>query len=90
MYLAGLNSSSGVIIIADASKFEGVENRKRASVVGALLDMVFNMADLQRRQQTVSGFIQGSYQTVAADFVEVESTGCCTSKVGRISVCRIS
>ena len=49
MYLAGLNSSSGVIIIANANKFKGVENRKRTSIINALLDIVFNMADLQRR-----------------------------------------
>ena len=46
---------------------------------------ISDVADLQGRQQTVLGFVQGSYQTVAADFIEVESTGCCTSKVGRIS-----
>ena len=46
MYLIGLNSSSGVIIIADAGKFKGVENRKRTSVIGVLLDVVFNIADL--------------------------------------------
>ena len=49
MYLAGLNSFSGVIIIANAGKFEGVENRKYASVIGTLLDVVFDIADLQRR-----------------------------------------
>ena len=47
MYLAGLNSSGGVIIIADAGRFEGVKDRKRAGVVGALLDVVFDVADLQ-------------------------------------------
>ena len=31
-----------------------------------------------------SRFVQGSCRTVAAGFVEVESTGCCTSKVGRV------
>jgi hypothetical protein len=35
--LTGLNSSGGVIIVADASRFERVEDRKRAGVVGALL-----------------------------------------------------
>ena len=42
----GLNSSNKVIIVADASRFKGVENRKRTSVIGVLLDVVFNMADL--------------------------------------------
>ena len=49
MYLAGLNTSHRVIIVADTSRFKGVENRKRTSVVGALLDVVFNIADLQGR-----------------------------------------
>ena len=49
MYLAGLNSSSGVIIVVDTGKFKGVENRKRASVVDILLDIVFDIADLQKR-----------------------------------------
>ena len=44
--MAGLNFFSGVIIIANAGKFEGVENRKRASVISMLLDVVFNIADL--------------------------------------------
>ena len=57
VYLAGLNSFSKVIIVADASKFKGVKNRKRASVIGALLDVVFDIANLQRRQQTVLEFI---------------------------------
>ena len=47
MYLAGLDSSNRVIIIADAGKFKGVENRKYAGVIGTLLDIVFNIADLQ-------------------------------------------
>ena len=42
----GLNSSSKVIIVIDASKFEGVEDRKRAGVIGALLDVVFDIVDL--------------------------------------------
>ena len=46
MYLTGLNSFGGVIIIANIGKFKGVENKKRASVIGVLLDIVFNMADL--------------------------------------------
>ena len=46
MYLAGLNSFSGVIIVVNASKFKGVENRKYVSVIGALLNIVFNIADL--------------------------------------------
>ena len=49
MYLAGFNSSSGVIIIIDTNKFKGVENRKRASVIGVLLDIIFNIADLQEK-----------------------------------------
>ena len=49
MYLAGLNSSSGVIIIVDTSKFKGVKNRKCVGVISTLLDVVFNMADLQKR-----------------------------------------
>ena len=47
--MAGLDSSSGVIIIADAGRFEGVENRKRTGIVGVLLDVGFNVADLQGR-----------------------------------------
>ena len=46
MYLAGLNFSSGVIIVANANKFKGVENRKRTSVVGMLLNIIFDVADL--------------------------------------------
>ena len=46
--------------------------------------MISDIADLQKREQTVSGFVQGSCQNIAADFIEVESTGCRTSKVGRI------
>ena len=49
MYLAGPNSFSGVIIVTDTSRFEGVENRKRVGVIGTLLDIVFNIADLQGR-----------------------------------------
>ena len=49
MYLAGLNSSSGVIIVTNTNRFEGVKNRKRAGVIGVLLDIVFNIADLQGR-----------------------------------------
>ena len=43
--MAGLNFSGGVIIVADAGRFEGVEDRKRAGVVGALLDVVFDVAE---------------------------------------------
>ena len=46
MYLAGLNSSSKVIIITDAGKFKGVKNRKHTNIISVLLDMVFNIADL--------------------------------------------
>ena len=35
--LTGLNSSGGVIIVTDASRFERVEDRKRAGVIGTLL-----------------------------------------------------
>ena len=49
MYLAGLDSSSGVIIVANAGRFEGVEDRKCAGVIGALLDVVFDVVDLQGR-----------------------------------------
>ena len=49
MYLAGLNFFSRVIIVTDASRFEGVKDRKRAGVIGVLLDVVFNIIDLQRR-----------------------------------------
>ena len=35
--LTGLNSSGGVIIVADASRFKRVEDGKHAGVVGALL-----------------------------------------------------
>ena len=49
MYLAGLDSSGGAIIVADAGRFEGVKNRKHAGVIGTLLDIVFNVADLQGR-----------------------------------------
>ena len=49
MYLAGLNSFSGVIIVANASRFKGVENRKYTGVVSTLLDVVFDVADLQGR-----------------------------------------
>jgi hypothetical protein len=44
---------------------------------------------LVRCRQSISRrsrFVQGSCRTIAAGFVEVESTGCRTSKVGRISV----
>ena len=49
MYLAGLNFFSGVIIIINTNKFKGVENKEHTSVIGILLDIVFNIADLQRR-----------------------------------------
>ena len=45
----GLNSFSGVIIITNANKFKGVENRKHTSIIGTLLNIIFNMADLQKR-----------------------------------------
>ena len=37
-----------------------------------------------RPVESRSRFVQGSCRTIAASFVKVESTGCCTSKVGRI------
>ena len=46
MYLAGLNSFSEVIIIIDASKFKGVKDKKCVSVIGMLLNIIFNIADL--------------------------------------------
>ena len=46
MYLAGLNSSSGVIIIINTGKFKGVKDRKYTGVIGILLNVVFNIADL--------------------------------------------
>ena len=46
MYLAGFNSFSKVIIVANASRFKGVKNRKYASVIDVLLDVIFNVADL--------------------------------------------
>ena len=45
---------------------------------------ISDVADLQGRQQTVSGFVQGSCWNVAADFIEVELMGCRMLKVGRI------
>jgi hypothetical protein len=36
----------GFIAAADAGRFERVEDRERAGVMGALLDVVFDMADL--------------------------------------------
>ena len=35
--LTGLDSSGGVIIVADASKFKKIEDGKHATVIGALL-----------------------------------------------------
>jgi hypothetical protein len=35
--LTSLNSSSGVIIVADASRFKRVEDRKHAGIIGTLL-----------------------------------------------------
>ena len=46
MYLAGLNSSSEIIIVADTSRFKGVKDRKHTNIIGVLLDVVFDMADL--------------------------------------------
>ena len=47
--MAGLDFFSGVIIIANTNKFKGVENRKRAGVIGVLLNIIFNIVDLQRK-----------------------------------------
>ena len=47
--MAGLNFSNKVIIVTDASRFKEVKNRKYTSVIGMLLDMVFNIIDLQGR-----------------------------------------
>ena len=49
MYLAGFNSFSKVIIVINASRFKKVENKKCTSVIGILLNIIFNIADLQRR-----------------------------------------
>ena len=49
MYLADLNSSNRVIIVVNTGRFKRVKNRKRTGVIGTLLDIVFDMADLQRR-----------------------------------------
>ena len=49
MYLAGLDSFSGVIIVINTGKFEGVKNRKRVGVISVLLDIVFNVVDLQKK-----------------------------------------
>ena len=46
MYLANLNFFSRVIIVVDINRFKKVENRKRTSIIGVLLDIVFNIADL--------------------------------------------
>ena len=35
--LTGLDSSGGVIIVADTGRFERVEDRKHAGIIGALL-----------------------------------------------------
>ena len=37
MLLTGLNSSSGVIIVINTSRFKRVEDRKRTSIIGTLL-----------------------------------------------------
>ena len=49
MYLVGLNFFSGVIIVIDTGRFEGVKDKKCIGVISALLDVVFNIVDLQRR-----------------------------------------
>ena len=46
MYLAGLNSFGGVIIITNTSRFKGVKDRKYASVISTLLNIIFDVADL--------------------------------------------
>ena len=51
--LTGLNSFGGVIIVVNASRFERVEDRKRAGVVGALLDVVFDIAELLGLWQSI-------------------------------------
>ena len=47
--MAGLNSFSKVIIITNAGRFKGVKNKKYTSVIDTLLDIVFNVVDLQGR-----------------------------------------
>ena len=44
MLLTGLNSSSGVIIVTDTSRFKRVEDRKYADIIGTLLTGL-NMAE---------------------------------------------
>ena len=42
----GLNSSNKIIIVVNAGRFKGVEDRKYTSIIGMLLDVIFNIADL--------------------------------------------
>ena len=51
--MTGLNSSSKVIIVADASRFERVKDRKRTSIIGILLDIVFDIAELLGLWQSI-------------------------------------
>ena len=44
--MAGLNSFNKIIIITDTSRFKGVEDRKHTSIIGMLLNIVFNIVDL--------------------------------------------
>ena len=46
MYLVGLNFSSKVIIVVNTSRFKEVKNRKRINIIGVLLNIVFNIANL--------------------------------------------
>ena len=46
MYLVDLNFSSKVIIVTDTGGFKGVENKKYTSIIGVLLDIVFNIVNL--------------------------------------------
>ena len=45
--MAGLNSFNRIIIVANTSRFKRVEDRKYTSIIGMLLDIVFNIIDLQ-------------------------------------------
>ena len=44
--MTGLNSSSGVIIVTDTGRFKRVEDRKCASIIGTLLNVVFDIVKL--------------------------------------------
>jgi hypothetical protein len=45
MLLIGLNFSGKVIIVINASRFKRVKDRKYTSIIGILLDVVFNITE---------------------------------------------